>query len=172
MARFLHPFASFTLRKSGCFLLALFWVLGLGFGGLVFRYAGSNFLSLMPLAYLSHPSIVGLLISSLLPFLFAAFAVYISAPWLLHVIGFSKAFLFGYVSAGVYASHPGGWLIWLLFLSADIGSMILLYHYCLRHISGFRIFSLRPLAGYSTLIILLVWMDHSYISPLLQRCLL
>ena len=65
----------------------------------------------MPLAVNCQPSIFGLLTSVLLPFLFSAFAVYISVPKFLCVVSFLKAFLLAYVSSAVNAAFDGaGWL--------------------------------------------------------------
>ena len=172
MARFLHPFVSGTFRKCAPGVLALSWVLGLGFGGLVFRYAGSHLVSRMPLAAMSQPSIPGLLTSSLLPFLFSAFAVYFSVPRLLYGICFCKAFLLGYVTCGVFrAFGEAGWLVRWLFLFTDLWCAALLYHYCRRHISGLRGVSFHSLCMYGSLLILAALVDRQFISPLLQRCL-
>jgi hypothetical protein len=141
MAQFLHSVISYTIRKSHVFLLALFWVLGLLFGDYLFGLAGSNLASQMPLAAMRQPSIFGLLTSISLPFLFSAFAVYISAPKLLLLIGFTKAVLSGFFFAAVYAAFgSSGWLLRCLLLFTDVCSTVLLYHYWLRHVSGIRDF--------------------------------
>ncbi len=82
MARFLHSVDSFTLRKFPKMFLALSWLLGLGLGGLVFRYAGEPMLSLMPLAVNSQLSIVSLFLSTSLPFLLCAFSAHLRQPLL------------------------------------------------------------------------------------------
>lgn len=169
MALFLHSSYPSAFRKCCHWFLALAWVLGLGFGTVIFRYTGSVFVSLVPLAAKSQPSIVGLLISGFLPFLFSAFAVYISAPRLLYGICIGKAFLLAYAVCGIHAAFPGsGWLIRWLLLFTDCCSAGLLYHYWQRHISGLRGFSARALAIYGGLIFLAAVVDQSYISPLLR----
>lgn len=172
MARFLYSFDSFTFRKYSRFFLALSWLLGLGFGVYVFRYIGSDFASQMPLAAIRQPSIFGLLTSATVPFLFSAFAVYISAPGLLVGTCFCKAFMLAYVSCGVsFAFGSAGWLVIRLLLFTDITCTVFLYLYWLRHISGARTFSPLRFSGYLTAVILTVWVDIMWIAPLLRCCL-
>lgn len=173
MAHFLHSFHSFCRRKWDKFCLALCWALGLSFGGFGFRYCGSILSSQMPLAVISQPSIFGLLTSSALPFLFSAFAVYIHAPWLMYGICFFKAFSFAYISCCVFSAFTtAGWLVRWLFLFTDLFAAAALYHYCHRHISGVRNFSAGCLVGYAAVLLLVIGVDHSCISLLLQRVLL
>ena len=173
MARFLHSIHSFTIRKYDKLFLALSWLSGLGFGGLVFRYAGSNLVSMMPLAVICQPSIFGLLLSSALPFLFSAFAVYICAPRLLFGICFVKAFLLSYISCGVFSAFgSAGWLIRLMLLFSDLWCTVLLYLYWLRHIDRVRGFSFPRFSGYLAAVFFAVWVDVSCISPLLRCSLL
>lgn len=170
MARFLHSMYSFTIRKSDHLFLALSWVFGLGLGSFVFRYAGSDLASQMPLAAMRQPSIFGLLTSFLIPFLFSAFAVYISAPRLLYGICFLKAFSLSYVICGVFSAfNTAGWLVFRMLLFTDLVGTVLLYLYWLRHISGARRISSLRLAGYLTAVLLTLWIDFSYVAPLL-RC--
>lgn len=169
----LHSLEFRTFRKLPVFLLALFWSLGLVCGDFLFRFFGSNLASQMPLAAVCQPSIFGLLISFLLPFLFSVFAVYISAPKLFFLIAFIKASLFAFVSAAVYSAFEGtGWLIRFLLLFTDITGVMLLYHYWQRHISGLRSFSALSFVGYLIPGFSAVLADYYYISPLLQRVLL
>lgn len=173
MARILHSIVSFTVRKSDRMLLALSWVFGLGFGGFVFRYAGSDLVSQMPLAAKCQPSIFGLLTVTYLPFLFSAFAVMISTPKLLHMICFCKAFLFGYASCGVFAAFgEGSWLVRWMLLFTDIWGAALLYFFCQRHVSGVRQMSWPLLSGYFLAVFGICWVDISFISPLLRKMLL
>jgi hypothetical protein len=172
MAHFLHSIFRRTVRKRRHLFLALSWILGLGFGGFVFRYAGSHLVSRMPLAYFCQPPIPGLLISTLLPFLFSASAVYFSTPKLLPGICFCKAFMLGYVCCGVFAVSAGaGWLVRYLFLFTDLWGAALLYHYCSRHISGVRAFSPGAIGIYGCFLLAAALVDHRFILPLLQRCL-
>lgn len=172
MAGLEHPTYFRTFRKSSVFLLAVFWTLGLGCGGYFFRLTGSNLASQMPLAAMGQPSIFGLLISFVLPFLCSAFAVYISASKLLFLIAFAKAVLFGFVTSAVCTAFgSAGWLVRVLLLFTDIGGVIFLFHYWVRHISGFRPFSAGAFVAYLVPVFCIVLADYYYISPLLQRVL-
>ena len=172
MARFFHSIHSYAIRKCDKFVLALSWAAGFGSGCVLFRYAGSNLVTQMPLAVNCQLSIFGLLIPVFLPFLISAFAVYLCAPKLLFWVSFLKACLFAYVSCAVHGVYgDAGWLIRSLFLFTDMIGTVLLYHYWQRHISGTRKFSGRTFAKYQAVLFLVAWLDHCYISPLLLRCL-
>ena len=172
MARFFHSVVSFCIRKWNKLFLALLWVAGLIAGGFVFRYTGSNLASQMPLAVASQPSIFSLLMSSLLPFLFSAYAVYIGLPRILYGIGFLKAFGLGYLSNSVvYAFGSGGWLVRWLFLFTDISAAAVLYCYCHRHISGVRNMSAGSFSAYAGIIAAVSFLDYGVISRLLLRVL-
>lgn len=172
MAHFLYSIDSLIFRKSRKLLLALSWVSGLGFGGILFRYTGSDLVSLMPLAASGQPSITGLLISASLPFLFSAFAVYWNSLSMLYGICFLKALLIGYFSCGIFAAFgSAGWLVRCMLLFTDYFGAALLFHYCLRHISGPRVVSGVEFVGYSGLFFLAAGMDYSCISPFLRHLL-
>lgn len=172
MARFLHSIVSFCKRKWDKLFLALLWVAGLIIGGFVFRYTGSNFVSQMPLAVASQPSIFGLLMSSLLPFLFSAYAVYIGWPRILYGISFLKACGLGYLSNSVvYAFQSAGWLVRWLFLFTDISAAAVLYCYCHRHISGVRKLSAGNFSAYAGVLAAVSLLDYSVITRLLLRVL-
>ena len=172
MAHFLHSVISYPFRKSHVFLLALSWVLGLKFSNYLFGIAGSNLAPQMPLAAMSQPSIFGLLTSFWLPFLFSAWAVYISAPKLLYLIAFVNAIPAGLFCSAVCASFgSAGWLVRFLLLFTDICGTVFLFHYWLRHVSGNRFFSAGVLCRYLAVGICFAAVDYCFVSPLLQRCL-
>lgn len=173
MARFLHRLYSSVCRKSCYILLACSWILGLGLGVLLFRYSGSGIVSLVGAAVIDRFSIVGLLSSLLLPFLFSALAVYISRPGLLYLICLAKAAAFGYLSCALFSAFPGcGWLVRLLFLFADQTGIILLFVYWQRHISGFRRFSMAGIGVYFAVILVAAGTDYCWIAPLLRKVII
>ena len=163
---------SYCKRKWDKLFLALFWVMGLLVGGLVFRYSGSKFVSQMHLAVSSQPSIFPLLMSALLPFLLSAYAVYIGLPRLLYGICFLKAFGLGYLSHSVvYAFRSAGWLVRWLFLFTDISAAAVLYCFCHRRISGIRKLSSGSFSAYAGALFAVGFFDYSVISRLLLRVL-
>ena len=91
----------------------------------------------MRTAVSSRVSIIGLLSSVVLPFLFSAFAVYLRQPMLLIPIAFLKAFLFSFLGYSVSAawSHAG-WLITGLLMFGSFASIPMLYWYWQRYIGG------------------------------------
>ncbi len=102
---------------SGSGLLAICWLAGLVCGMLLSLYAGTPIFSMMRSALYAPVSIVSLLITGLIPFLFTAFAVFISKPWLIFAICFCKACLVSFVSTGISAAYgSAGWLVCSLLL--------------------------------------------------------
>lgn len=128
MARFLHHDVSFTRCKVSLYILASVWTLGLLSGIWVFASADGSLLSLMRSAAYGSVSIVSLLIMTGLPFLFSAFAVYISCPWLVFPIAFCKGLCLSFVSLGILLSYGnGGWLMGFLVGFCDVVTLPLLY---------------------------------------------
>lgn len=159
-------------RKFGKAILAFSWSLGIVCGIWGYVSAGNALYPLMRNSPCGTMSIVGLLGISVLPFLFSAFAVSISFPFLLYPICFCKAFLFSFVSFGVIHSYEGaGWLIrWLLLFSDTVG-VPLLYCFWLRHLPGFQKPSLSENVLFLILFLVLGWIDYRIISPFLA-CLI
>ena len=172
MVRFLHSVDSFTFRKRPKWYLAFSWLLGLGTGGVVFRSAGEHIISMMPLAVFGQLSIVSLFLSTSLPFLLSAFAVYLSKPRLLIVICFVKAFCYGYVICGVFGFFGAhGWLLRWLFLFTDTFACVMLYGYALRHVSGLRCFRVQSFVLHEIFLGVLIYFDFSHVAPLMRRVL-
>lgn len=138
-----HPPLSWKteqLRRKVCRLvLAFFWLSGLLAGVAFYSPAGHILDPWMRGRAFAPVSIRPLLCVTLLPFLFSAFAVFISRPRLIYLVAFSKAFLLGLIGLAVQRCWgSAGWLArWMLcFSSAASGP--LLYWYWLRHIDGRR----------------------------------
>lgn len=135
MARLLyHDFQRFC-RRMNWFPLAFFFVLGLFSGGYLFLRADDSLTSLMGRALSCRVSIVSLASVLFLPFLFSAFAVYVSRPGLFRLIAYCKALSLSYVSLGVLeAFGHGGWLALPLLMFSDLCALPLLWLYWLRHL--------------------------------------
>ncbi|MGM9651200.1 MAG: hypothetical protein ACI3VX_04595 [Faecousia sp.] len=168
MARFFCPDLPNLWHKGCRFFLAGFWVSGFLCGILVYLSAGRTLVSLMRSTPMASVSIVGMLCVTTLPFLFSATAVFLSKPVLLLPICFGKAFLFAFVSMGIFqAFGSAGWLFRWLLLFSDCASVPVLYWFWLRHISGDR-----PLIGWEaawlcSLAVLTGSIHFSVISPFL-----
>lgn len=124
---------SWWRRNRSCILLAFCWMSGLVSGFLFYAFNQHTLSSLMLRIVFSPVSIVDLLVSFLLPFLFSAFAVIFHTPiWIFPIAGF-KAFSFTVVSIGlVDCMGSAGWLYWILLLAGDILSLPALYLYWLH----------------------------------------
>lgn len=170
MARFLlHDFRN--LWRKGCTaFLALSWFSGLVFGSFLAVSADNSFASLMRAASERRVSIVGLLVVTLLPFLFSAFAVYLSQPRLLLPVAFCKAASVSQVALGIGASYgSAGWLMRFLLMFSDLCVVPLLFFYWLRYISGERRFGLSPVLLFLAAVMMIVSVDIRFVSPVLAN---
>lgn len=156
-------------RRRACMAaLALCWCVGLVVGVRAGIQAGGASLSLMRAAAESCVSIVGLLVATLFPFLFAAAAVFFSKPWLVLPVLFCKGVSFGACAYGVCAAFgDAGWLVRLLLLFSDSCMIPILFWFCLRHMGG-RIQTVkRDLAVAAMAACLVGSVDYCFVSPFL-----
>ncbi len=153
-------------------LLSAAWVMGLVFGVFTSGFASASFLSLARSAVFSPVSALGLLLCSLLPLLFSAFAVYISNVPLLMMVAFGKAFFHAYLCLAVlYSFGSAGWLVRLLFLFSDSAVLPLLWLYWLRSVhDGRRDFAFRTVPAICAAI-LIAGFDYRVIAPFLAQIL-
>lgn len=157
-----------VFRKGRTMVLALAWLLGLVAGYELYLSMDSDISSLMRGVSHDSVSIVGLLLSVLLPFLCSAFAVFISLPGLLIPIGFGKACLLSFVSFGILLSYgSAGWLFRLLLMFSDIFTAPLLYWYMHRHLQPDSRFSMPESIAVLSVSILIGSIDSVYILPFL-----
>lgn len=133
MDRFLHRvFFDRTCDRFRAYL-AIVWILGLLAGVFSSVSAGDSLLPTMRAALYCGVSISGLLTVTLLPLLFSALAVYISKPFLLLPIAFSKGFLYAFWAGGILRLFgASGWLMKLLLLFGDAASLPILWWYWLK----------------------------------------
>ena len=170
MARFFHQELPTWWRKGCTAFLALSWLAGLLFGAAMFLSAGNHILPWMRGVPYGSVSISGLLCVTALPFLFSAFAVYISEPRLLLLVSFGKAFLFSYVSLGILSCFgSAGWLIRWLLMFSDLMFLPALYWFWQRHISGSFRFSGTESLLMLSFCMLVGSIDYCCVSPLLAE---
>ncbi len=157
-------------RKASNFILAFTWLAGFLCGVLVSLRTGNSLASLMRSALYAPVSIVGLLCVTALPFLFSAFAVFLSKPILLLVICYVKAFLFAFCSTCILQAYgSAGWLIQWLLLFGDCLSMPLLYWFWARYLSGDHSLHFLESAWIISLALLTAGISYRVISPFLSR---
>lgn len=166
MAQFFNfHFPSFPCKESRRFL-AFIWVIGLVLGVLVAIFVGEDIHSSMGQVSFNQISIVSLLISTFLPFLLSAFAVYISKPSVIYIVCFLKACSFSFVSlvfSAVFGSS--GWLVRGIVMYCDIFSLPILYRFWIRHITGVIELDLAD-AGLLISVLMVWFFDMIFISPL------
>lgn len=150
------------------FLLALCWISGLLCGFFLFLQAGAPVVSLMRRILLDSVSIVSLFSIRFIPFLFTAYAVFISEVRLVFPICFTRAMIYAYVSLGIYSAFDSaGWLIRILVLFGDSLCMVVLYTYWLRLLSGQKTKCFAETMGVFLGFLLVCIADFYVISPYL-----
>lgn len=157
-------------RKYCRLFLALFWLSGFLCGMWAFLSRESVVSGLIGEAAAGSLSIVGLVLVTFFPFILSAFAVSLSWPVWILPISFCKAFLFSFVSFGIWRFYgSAGWLIHLLLMFSDLVAVPVLYGFWLRHISGEQSIRRWELIGALALCILLGSIEYCILSPLLGR---
>ena len=165
-----HSFISLPeIRHQGApLLLAAFFFLGHFLGVWFSGLASEQLTSSMRAVVSSRVSIIGLLSSVVLPFLFSAFAAYLGRPVLLFPIAFWKAFLFSYLGYGLCAAWgSAGWLITFLTMFGSLCAMPVLYWYW-RRILAHR-FEMVMSGVVLGILVLIVTVDYYLIIPFLGR---
>lgn len=168
---FFFPFPALrSFRRDARVMLASAWVAGLILGAVFSLFAGDT--AWMRGVPFGSVSIVGVLASAVLPLFFSAFAVYVSAPYLLLPVVFCKAFLFSWCGVGIASVFgDAGWLICGLLLFTDISMLPVLWLFWLRCC---RFAADRPM--YDLIVpvaaaLLVGSMNYSVISPFLAGIL-
>lgn len=120
-------------RRS--FLFVIGWIVGLLAGTVFAVITDVSFLPLMRKAAACRVSIIGLMCTALLPFLFAAYAVFINRFELLLTVCVCKVFSFAYCAVlAARAFGSAGWLVQPLLQFTDICTVPVLCWFSLRHI--------------------------------------
>ena len=155
-------------RRWKILVLSFSFFLGHLLGVMISGTAREFFVSGMRAAASSRVSIVGLLSSGVLPFLFSAFAVYGKRPVFLIPIAFGKAFLFSYVGYRWWITWgQAGWLVWGLVMFTALLSLPVLYWYWIRYIDG-RAFEWRVFILALCCLLAIGFADHQWIVPFLR----
>ena len=117
-------------------LLIIGWLSGLILGAIFSAGAGDSFLLMMRRVSFSV-SIVSLFLVAVLPFLFAAYAVFLSNRFLIIMLAHLKGFSFGFCAFGLVTVYGTGfWLAGILWMFSDLGTLPLLMWFWIRCIDS------------------------------------
>lgn len=156
--------------RSRLFQFALCWLAGLCLGTLLALSAGSSSFSVMRLAASSRVSIVYSLCCVFLPFLLAAYAVYIHRFALLIFLCFCKAISFSFCALlAVRAFGTAGWLVQPMLQFTDTCLVPVLCWFCIRSISGSSTSVRKDLILSLIIGAAAVSMDYFLVSPFLAE---
>lgn len=165
MTHFLQMQNIYVPRKYTSVFLALFWVLGFVCGMLLSLHA--SFASLMPVIFMNHLSIVDILLSSLTPLFFFAFAVYISNLRLLYVFSFIRALAVSFVFCLIFSRFgEAGWLLGFLYCFRSLMLLPVFFWYTLHSVSSEFRFSRSAFLLTLAVCVIVTAMDFAYILPL------
>lgn len=153
--------------------LATVWILGLICGaGCGYRWDAS-LVPLMRGCLYDTVSIVCIFSLLCLPFMISLLASFWNVRGLIYLIAFGKAFLFSFVSLGIFLSFgSAGWLVYLMLMFSQMCSLPVLYWfwiYCLNHRQGpssLEVFILL------SLFFLIASVDSVYVMPFLASLIL
>lgn len=160
-------FIHFPRRLDSCFLLFIFWISGLFFGIGLFCSNSIEISSLMHGLHISSVSIVSLIIAVLFPFLFSAFAVYFSFPWIVLPISFIKAAGYSFLSMSILSFFgTSGWLIRFLIMFHDIIICPVWYAFNRRFLRDSTPISFAGWLGITALVVLIVILEYRAILPI------
>jgi len=158
-----HQFSAFSCRGSAWFL-AFFFLCGLMCGVIACFGCGPEYSSLMRSCSRNTVSIVGLILSLMLPFLIS-YSCWVLNPLFLFPVCFCRAFLFGFVHFGLCTfCGDGGWLIRWMVCFSDCFSLPFLYFFWYRCLAGRGISQLCRFTP-AGLLILIGILDFYLISP-------
>lgn len=167
MGRFLRPYLSFSAYGNFRLVLSLFWISGLLLGMTFSVFAGfSSELALTALE--GSLSVFSFFFSILLPVLLTFLAVYVSKPYLLYALIFSKAFIFAFVCTGLLSVFgSAAWLIHSLFMFSDLVVLPFLWWIWLQSFAQERGCVLRLCAAAAVVVFLIGLFDYAFIAPFL-----
>ena len=164
-----HRWLSLSLntRKEMSMVLAVCWFGGILCGIFYFSVCDGRVISLMHRMVFCSASIVGLLSTSVVPFLLTSFFVATSKFWAVLSICFFKSFLFSFVSIGCLTTFgPGGWLIRYFLLFCDCVVLPALFWYWMRFISApVRACWMLTTIIFAIVIALITALDYRIIAP-------
>ena len=154
-------------------MLAFVWFLGLESGRLYAAQTSNTYLLLMRVAAMTRPSIIGLAVSVLLPFLITIGSVYFARPSIIYILAFLWAELFGYSSACLQLMFgSAGWLIRFLLLFTQCFTAPLLCWLMIRYIGGIKPSFLRDSLIAVSIALTIGTIDYFIISPFLTALIL
>ena len=165
-------FCSYLFRNYRFLYLAFAMMAGVVCGVHLAMQSANSFVPLMRAAAGCRMSIVGLIASRFLPFLFAAFAVYIAKYWLLIPAFFIKGCAITWSGClAVAAFGSAGWLVQPLLQFSDLLLLPVLFWFCIRRIVQSHAAIWRDLKICGTAFVLVGALDYCIISPFLVMLL-
>ncbi len=160
-------FSAFPLLGSRVYLGAA-WILGLLCG----VYSGlcwdGSLVPLMRGCLYDSVSIVCIFCLICLPFMISILASFWNARGLIYLIALGKAFLFSFVSLGVFFSFgAAGWLVQLLLMFHEVCSLPVLFWFWMHCLNQRQEPSALETFSFLSLFFLIASLDSSYVMPFL-----
>ena len=170
MVRFFHAHFLPISRRGSATELAFVLCCGFLFGSLLATVGNPFGSSALHCAMMSRAATVSLVVVSILPLAFTAFAILVECSWIVIPVAFCKAISFSYLGASVLCTHEmSGWLLRFLFLFSDslaLPVLCLVWTWVLERRAFYR-----SLLVASLFIFAIVIFDCQFVSPLLVSLL-
>lgn len=161
--------AIFCWIRHPAFLLFLSGGTSLVIGTLLAASTEISSFSWMRLAADSQLSIVGHIVTQLLPFLIAAYAVYISKLWLLLTVCSCKLFSFAYMGSLIWFTFgSAAWLVRMLLLFSDIILVPMLCWFGFKQVIA-KVDQTKDLWICISIVCVTALINLLFISPFLER---
>ncbi len=151
-------------------LLAGCWMMGLTIGSFQAFYAYDHVAEFLRTAEYGRPSILGLMVSLLLPLCLCGLSVRLAKPhFILPVVCF-KAYSYGFSSLSLlWSFESAGWLVCAGLLFSDFLGLLLLLWFSFDYITGKKRTLVRSFTACSTVILMLIAAEYFLISPFVQK---
>ena len=163
--------SSFIRCCSGHLVLAFGWFTGLVTGAFLSSLIVDCTANAIRVNIAGPASAGSLILTTFLPFLVSAIAVFLSKPVFLPLIAYCKAAVFSLVSFVTLRSFgTSGWMIRFMVMFTDIITLPLFYSFCRRHLDKDARFQVCD-GAYLLALFLICGFDFSYISPFLLKVL-
>lgn len=159
--------SSFTYRL----FFAVFWISGLILGVVTALYIDEALFVPFRAMVCRPAPMISLMLTTGLPFLFSAIAVFLSKPWMLIVIAFCKTAVFALVSFMMLLTFgSAGWMMRGMVMFADICTLPFFFGFCWRHLD--KNICVSSSSGiYLIALLLICGFDIYGISPFLTKVL-
>ncbi len=151
------------------FMLVIAWGIGLLAGIYIAYNAPATTLSMMRMCYFPRVSIIGFVLILTFPLILSVIAIRLHIPFMCYFIALLKAFCFSYSTGCIIILYgSAGWLVRWLLIFSDSCTVVVLFWFWFRYVSGDREVGKRDVVICILLTILICCADYYIVSPFVE----